>query len=86
MPPGCRTRQFRRPTKALSRDAALRFEFVLARDLGMTRAELLLRMSGSEFAHWMALYQLEHREQQRAQQHAEDRAKAERMARSMRGH
>ncbi len=51
----------------------------------MTRAELLDRMSASEFAHWVALYQREHREREKAQRDAEDKAKAQRLSRSLRG-
>jgi hypothetical protein len=51
----------------------------------MTRAELLRRMSASEFAHWAAFYNLEAYERKRAQQQAEDRAKARSMVRGLRG-
>lgn len=49
----------------------------------MTRAELLQRMSASEFAHWMALYDLERRERERAERDAQDKAKARDMARNL---
>lgn len=42
----------------------LRFQFRLARDLRMTRAELLRRMSAREYAEWAAFYTLEARELQ----------------------
>jgi hypothetical protein len=50
----------------------------------MTRAELLQRMSASEFSYWVALYQVEQHERERAQQDAENKARAQRLARSMR--
>jgi hypothetical protein len=34
--------------------------------LGMTRAELITRMSGSEFAYWVAYHILERRDEERA--------------------
>lgn len=40
------------------------FEFQLARELGMTRAELLVRMSGAEFAYWIAVYRREARDRE----------------------
>lgn len=40
-------------------------------------------MSASEFAHWLALYQLEHDERERAERDAADKAKARQMARGM---
>jgi len=49
----------------------------------MTRAELLRRMSASEFIHWCALYRIEAQERERAQRDAEDKAHAQRLARSM---
>lgn len=49
----------------------------------MTRAELLQRMSASEFAYWLALYNLEYQERERAQRDAEDKAKARQMARNL---
>jgi hypothetical protein len=42
--------------------------FVLARDLGMTRAELGRRMSGPELIAWQGLYLLEQDERERAEQ------------------
>ena len=63
---------------------AMRFEFFLARELKMTRAELNLRLSASEFAHWIAFYQLEQHEQEQARQRAQDRANAQRLSRDMR--
>ena len=59
----------------------MRFEFELARELGMTHANLVRSMSGSEFAHWIALYQIEHRERERAQKRSEAKARARRMSR-----
>ncbi len=51
----------------------------------MTRAELLTRMSAGEFAYWMAFYEREQREQERARQRAEDRAHAQQLSRRLRG-
>lgn len=48
------------------RNPDLRFEFVLARDLGMTVGELRRRMSVREFNRWAALYVLEAREREKA--------------------
>jgi hypothetical protein len=41
------------------------FTFRLARDLGMTVAELERRLSVREFAEWVAFYVAESREQER---------------------
>ncbi len=41
----------------------LRFQFRLARDLGMTRADLLRRMSAREYAQWVAFYTVEAKDQ-----------------------
>lgn len=49
----------------------------------MTRSELLQRMSASEFAYWLALYQIEHRERERAQRDAEDKSRARQMSRRL---
>lgn len=38
---------------------ALRFAYVLARDLGITVQELGARMSAQEFAHWRVMYSRE---------------------------
>jgi hypothetical protein len=62
-----------------------RFQYFLARELGMTRSELLRRMSVRELVDWMAYYTLENADRERAQQDAEDRAKAQQMARSLAG-
>jgi hypothetical protein len=51
----------------------------------MTRAELLLRMSASEFAYWIGYYQREQREQAEAQERAKDKAEAQRMSQRMAG-
>lgn len=40
---------------------SLRFEFILARDLGMTHARLLDEMSSTEFQQWAAFYRAEAR-------------------------
>jgi len=39
-----------------------RFELMLARDLGMTRAQLRRSMSMPEYMDWLALYYLEAKE------------------------
>lgn len=62
-----------------------RFQYSLARELGMTRAELLRRMSVRELVEWIAFFKIEQEETQRAREDAEDRAKAQQMARSMAG-
>lgn len=40
---------------------------MLARDLKMTRAELMRRVSGEEYAYWMALYNVEASERKKAE-------------------
>lgn len=54
---------------------------MLARELHMTRAELVERLSASEFAHWIAFFQLEAYERERASKRAKNRAVAQRMSR-----
>lgn len=44
-----------------------RFEFVLARDLGKTHAELMHGTSARELVWWAALYKLEAEERERQQ-------------------
>lgn len=61
----------------------LRFEFYLARELRMTRGELRERMTGNEFAYWIAFVGLEAKEQERAQKSAQNRAKAAQLSKSM---
>jgi len=61
----------------------LRFEYTLAKMLGMTRAELVARMSGSEFAHWVAYHILERRDEERAMRQARNRQQALQMSRSL---
>lgn len=51
--------------------------------LGMTRAELLTRMSGSEFAYWVAYHILERRDEERALRDARNRQQAQRMSRAV---
>jgi hypothetical protein len=41
-------------------------------------------MSASEFAYWMALYELEYRERETAQKDAEAKVRAQRMAQGLR--
>lgn len=57
----------------------------MARELGMTRAELTARMSGSEFAYWIALMNIEARERDKAQRGAQNKARAQQLAARMRG-
>lgn len=57
----------------------------MARELGMTHAELLTRMSGDEFAHWIALFSIEIRERERAQKRAAGKSKARQMSQGVRG-
>ena len=52
-----------------------RFYFRLARDLGMTVAELLTRMSSTELTEWIALYRIEHSEREQAAERARAQAK-----------
>jgi hypothetical protein len=63
----------------------MRFEYTLALKLGMTRAELLTRMSGNEFAHWVAYFILERRDEERAMRQQRNRQQALQMSRSARG-
>lgn len=74
-----------RPTKALTLDPSLRFQYFLARELGMTRKRLVREMPPREIPYWMALYNVEAREREQAEQRAEDKAKAAQLARGMRG-
>jgi len=73
------------PSKALKRNPTLRFEYQIARELGMTRAQLIASMSGNEFAHWIALYTIEHQERERERKRAEARSRAKRMSKSLGG-
>lgn len=43
-----------------------RFYLTLARELGMTKGELLTRMSSYELTEWMALYSMEAKEREAA--------------------
>lgn len=61
-----------------------RFQYSLARELGMMRADLLRRMSVSEFIDWMAFFRLEQEDQAREIARAQDQATARQMVRSMR--
>lgn len=55
----------------------LRFEYSLAKMLGgMTRAEMISRMSGDEFAHWVAYHILERRDEERAMRRARNKQQA----------
>lgn len=62
----------------------VRFQYSLARELGMTRAELVRRMSVTELLDWMAFFKLEQEDQKREMDRAQDRATAQQMVRSMR--
>jgi hypothetical protein len=55
-----------------------RFYFQLARELGMTVAELSDRMSSAEIAEWMALYKIENSEREHQRQVAQQRSKRKR--------
>jgi hypothetical protein len=50
----------------------------------MTHGELLVRLTGHEFAHWIAYYKLEAEDRERAQQKAEDQSRARHMAHGLR--
>jgi len=52
--------------------------FHLARELGMTVAELGDRMSSTELVEWMALYKIEAGEREHQRQVAEQRSKRKR--------
>jgi len=66
------------PRKAMLTDSTLRFEYHLARELGMTHTHLVHSMSGDEFAHWVAFYNIEARERAKAERDARNKAKARR--------
>jgi hypothetical protein len=51
--------------------------------LGMTRAELVTRMSGSEFAHWVAYHILERRDEERAMRQARNKQQAQRLSKQV---
>jgi len=51
------------------------FTFRLARDLGMTVAELERRLSTREFAEWAAFYAAEAKETESARKRAEQKAR-----------
>ena len=60
-------------------DAAERaFLFRLAKDLGMTAAELARRMSTYEFSEWAAYYSAEAKAEEAAHKKAEQRARSRR--------
>ena len=63
----------------------VRFQYSLAPELRMTRAELVRVMSLSEFIDWIAYFQLEQEDQKRQAEDAEDRQRAQRVARQMAG-
>jgi hypothetical protein len=48
----------------------LAFLYRLAKDLGMTVARLRRSLSAAEFTHWIAFYQHEAREQEKAERAA----------------
>lgn len=62
----------------------MRFEFQLARELKMTHAELIRRLSGSEFAYWIAFFQMEAHDQEQAHKRAANRSKAQQQAARLR--
>lgn len=63
----------------------VRFQYSLARELRMTRAELVRRMSVRELVEWIAFFRLEQEDAQRAREDADDRARAQQLARQMAG-
>lgn len=63
----------------------VRFQFSLAKELKMTRAELLERVSTSEFIEWIAFFTVENQDQERAIQRSQDQAQAKQAARRMAG-
>ena len=63
----------------------VRFQYSLARELGRTRAELLRTMSTQELIEWCAYFTLEQEDQKRARDDAEDKARAQQIARQMSG-
>lgn len=63
----------------------VKFQYSLARELGMTRARLIREMSTRELIDWIAYFTIEQEDQTRAREVAEDRAKAQQMARQMAG-
>lgn len=73
------------PTKVLGTDSMLRFQYFLALQLGMTRGELIRRMSAHEFAGWQAYYRRQHREQEEAAADAKGKADAQRLSRQLGG-
>jgi hypothetical protein len=56
--------------RIFKRDPELRFHLELAESLGMTREDLLSRMSSKEMTHWMALYTLRNEEREKAAKEA----------------
>ena len=64
----------------------VRFQFSLARELKMTRAELTERVSMREFIDWIAYFTIEQEDQRRSTEEAQDRARAQQMARQMAGY
>ncbi len=56
----------------------LRFEMYLARELRMTLSEMRRKMSSAEFAKWVAFYNVENQEQEKARKDAERKAKRKR--------
>jgi len=51
--------------RIFKRDPELRFHLELAENLGMTREELLSRMSSKEMTHWMALFAIRNEEREK---------------------
>lgn len=48
-----------------------RFPFILARDLGMTVEQMSQSLDYAEYVQWLALYEVEGEEQQRAMKRAQ---------------
>jgi hypothetical protein len=50
----------RRPKAHLKADGGLSFEYILAKELGMTHKRLLRELGPGELAYWRASFELEH--------------------------
>jgi hypothetical protein len=63
----------------------VRMQYSLARELKMTRAELVRSMSVREFIDWIAYFRLEQEDIRRRNEQAEDQRQAQEALRSMGG-
>jgi hypothetical protein len=64
----------------------VRFQYSLARELGMTHRQLVSTMTTRELIDWMAFYRLEHEERDKAKQAADDRMAEQQALRALRGY